>query len=155
MTDQPSSNQEDVYLLSLSRRRELALALLSRSHADRDALAAFKRKYPSAPEKMLSTAVHHLYGDGPQAVIDFLADAELAIQNPSHEVGYGPASDILYHVYNWLQFRAILPEGKQLLLELLSQLEGAVKDDDRELILSTVEEFRDVLEGSRQPPEMP
>jgi hypothetical protein len=154
MTDDPS-RQTNLYSLSANRRRELALALLARGNADVDGLAALRHRYPAAPDSMLHTAVHHLYVDGPQAVLDFLADAELAIQDPSHEIGYGPASELLYHVYNWLLFRAIIPEGKADLLDLLAQLEHAVKDDDRELVLATVAELRDVIDGSRQPPEMP
>ena len=147
--------QTGVYARSPTGRRELALALLSRAHPDADGLAALRRKHPSVPEPMLRTAVHHLYVDGPQAAVDFLADAELAIENPSHEVGYGPASELLYHVYNWLLFRAIMPEGKIDLLDLLAQLERAVKDDDRDLILATVAELRDVIDGHRQPPDTP
>jgi len=115
--------------------------------------AALRRKYPLAPDEMIVTAAHHVYVDGPEAVLDFLAEAELAIRDPEHEIGYGPSSDLLYHVYNWLQFRAILPEGTTQVVELLKQLKQAVAEDDRELITSTAQAVEDVLEGSQNYPD--
>ncbi len=140
--------------LSPDERRELAWALLARPKRSLDGFEALRRKYPSVPEEMVHTAAHHLYEDGPDAVVAFLAEAELAIRDRSYEIGYGATSELLYHVYNWLQFRAILPEGKTDLLALLAQMEQAVKDDDRELIVGTVEELREVLNGDRSPPDV-
>jgi hypothetical protein len=102
---------------------------------------------------MLDTVTHHLFVDGPTAVIDFLADAELAIRDPSHEIGYGPASELLYHVYNWLQFRALLPEGRQDILDLVKDLRQAVDENDHEFLKATLSELEDVVQGSRTPPD--
>lgn len=143
-----------IYALSSAERQALALALLARSDRDRAGWDALQRKYPQAPGEMINTAAHHVYVDGPGAVIDYLADAELAIRDPAHQIGYGPASDLLYHVYNWLQFRALLPEGKSGLLDLLSEIEQFARDDDRDALLRSVEQLREVLDGDRSPPEV-
>jgi hypothetical protein len=150
----PKTAPESVFDLPREQRLELALSLLRRHQRGEDAEAALTAKYPSVPGEMIRTAVHHVYVDGPDAVISFLADAELAIRFSEYEIGYGTTSELLYHVYNWLQFRAILPEGKADLLELLSQLEQAVQDDDRELIRATAKELREIVDGNRSAPDM-
>jgi len=37
---------------------------------------------PPRPGRDDVTAAHHVYVDGPEAVLDFLAEAELAIRDP-------------------------------------------------------------------------
>jgi hypothetical protein len=144
-----------IYALSVEQRRELALALLARSDIGKDGLEALRKQYPSVPDAMLHTAAHHVYVDGPGAVLDFLADAELAIREPHHEVDYGPASEVLYHLFNWLQLRAIFPEGKQDLLDLVDELDKLVRAKDWDAVAGISEELKDVIEGSRSPPDMP
>lgn len=141
-----------IYRFTFQQRRELALALLARAKRAQEGLEALRRRYPAVPDTMVRTAAHHVYVDGPDAVLDFLADAELAIREPDHEIGFGPSSDLLYHVYNWLQFRAILPEGKQDLLDLVEELKEYVHDKDWNAMDKTVQELDDILQGSRTPP---
>ena len=142
-----------VYRFSEAERQELALALLARPQRIEEGRAALRRKYPSAPDEMINTASHHLYVDGPGAVVDFLAEAELAIRDAAYEVGYGTSWHLLHHVYNWLQFRALIPEGKSDVLDLLSQMEQAVAENDPDFVLATVKELRDVIDGNRGPPD--
>lgn len=102
---------------------------------------------------MIDSAAHHVYVDGPDAVADFPADAELAIRNPAHELDFGVCFHVLDHLYNWFQFKALLPEGRPGLLELLSQTEQAAQDDDRGLLLASVAELRALLEADRSAPD--
>ena len=153
MSEITKPERDGIYALSAEERKELAWALLRRPRRGVNGLEAFRLKYPSAPAAMLATAVHHVYVDGPDAVIDFLAEAELAIREPAHEIGYGTSWHLLYHVYNWLQFRAILPEGKTDLVELVKQLKQAVAEDDRDFIVATLQELGDLVDGSRQAPD--
>jgi hypothetical protein len=92
--------------------------------------------------------------DGAPAVVAFLADAELAIRHPGHELDYGVTWEILYHLYNWLQFRALLPDARGDLLSLLEDIEYTVEHDDRETLLKAVGELREVIDGHRQQPEV-
>lgn len=154
MESSQSDDASGIYALSTDERRALALALLARPTRGADGLAAFQLKYPAAPLEMTSTAAHHVYVDGPDAVIAFLADAELAIRNPNHELDYGTTWEVLYHLYNWLQFRAIIPDGTADVIALLKQMKQAVAEDDRDFIVSTAQELESVLEGSRQPPDV-
>lgn len=152
MSDDPDTPR-GIYRLTEAERQELALALLERPRRSEEGRAAFRRKYPCAPEEMINTATHHVYVDGPGAVVDFLAEAELAIRDPSHEIDFGTSWHLLHHVYNWLQFRALLPAGKSDVIDLLSQMEQAVAENDPEFILATVRELRDVVEGNRGAPD--
>jgi len=141
--------------LSSQERRALALALLDRPDCASDGLTALRAKYPpSVPDEMVHTAAYHVYVDTPDAVVDFLADAELAIRDPSHKLDYGVVSHVLYHLYNWLQFDAILPEGTRDLLDLSTELKQHIADKDWEAVAQVADELGDILEGSRQPPDV-
>ena len=142
-----------IYRLSHEERRKLALALLARPKRDVQGLEAFRKAHPNAPEEMIRTAAFHLYVDGPDAAVDFLADAELFLRDPAHEMSLGPAWELLYHVYNWLQFQELLPSSRQDVLDLLAELKQFVAEDDRAAIVRTAEELEDVLGGSRTPPD--
>ena len=144
---------EGIYRLSRDERLELALALVRRTDRDKRGLEAFRRAHPQAPETMIHTATFHLYVDGPDAVVDFLAEAELFLRDPTHEVSLGPTVELLYHVYNWLQFRELLPSSRQDVMELLAELKQFVAEDDRAAIVRTAEELEEALEGNRNPPD--
>jgi hypothetical protein len=142
-----------IYALPREERLELALALVRRSDRGERGLEAFRAAHPQAPEAMIRTAAFHLYVDGPNAVVDFLAEAELFLREPSREVDLAPTVELLYHVYNWLQFQELLPSAKADVMELLALLKECVADDDRDGIVRTAQELEDVLEGSQNPPE--
>lgn len=72
---------------------------------------------------------------------------------PGQKIGYGPTLHLLDHAYNWLQFRALLPEGKAELLELVRQLERFMDDGDMKGVRQTVAELESVLEGNRTTPD--
>ncbi len=153
MSDSQEIGRPGIWPLSSDERLALARALLARPTRAADGRASLRRRYPSAPEAMIDSATHHVYVDGPEAVVDFLADAELAIRDPAHELDQGVAYHVLDHVYNWLQFRTLLPEAKTDMLALLDQIEEAVKDDDRDYLLASIAEFRRLLEATRNAPD--
>jgi hypothetical protein len=138
---------------NLEHQLALVQALFSRADMGSDGRRAFKQAYPHAPDEMISTAAFHVYVDGCGAALDFLAEAERFLQDPSEELAYGPTYELLYHVYNWHQFRALLPDGRPGLLALFAELKEFVADDDREAILKTVKELEDMLEGNRAYPD--
>ena len=65
----------------------------------------------------------------------------------------GVTYEVLYHIYNWMQFRELLPDGRQHILELLAELKQFVEEDDRAAIRSTAQELEDALGGSRDYPQ--
>ncbi len=146
MTDQ-QPKREGVWGLSRDERWELAHALLHRSDAPSDGEAAFRSKYPTAPDEMIRTATYHVYVDGPDAVLNWLADAELFLRDPEHDLCGGVTFDLLYHVYNWHQFRALLPDGKPGLLELLAEIRQFAGDGELEAVQQSVKHLEEVLEG--------
>jgi hypothetical protein len=140
---------------SASRTEHLALAqaLFSRADLGADGRAALAKAYPLASDAMVSTAAFHVYVDGCDAALAFLADAERFLRDPSVELDSGVTWELLHHVYNWHQFRALLPDGKPGVLELLAELKQFVAEDDREALLKTVGALEAVLEGSRDHPD--
>ena len=143
-----------IYRFTERERWELAAALMARPHRRDDGRRAIRAAYPQAPEEMVSTGAHHLFGDGAEAAVDLLAAAELLIRDPTQELDAGATVHLTYHLYNWLQFRALLPEGRQDVLDLVKQLRSAVNDNDMEFVRATVAELEDVVEGHRSPPDV-
>lgn len=78
-----------VYDRDRQERLELAIALLRRDGDVPAATRALRKAYPTAPEEMIRTAVHHLYVDGPEAALDWLAESELFLRGDIDEIGYG------------------------------------------------------------------
>lgn len=55
---------------------EIVRTLLERDRIRDQAEKAFRTAYPNAPERMINTAVFHIYIDGIQAALDWLVDVE-------------------------------------------------------------------------------
>jgi hypothetical protein len=149
-----SESLSGVYALSDTERQELALALLQRPDRYTAGRAAFRRAFPEAADEMVSTATHHVFGDGAPAVVAFLADSELFLRDPErHQMSFGVVSEVLYHLYNWLQFRELLPDGRRNVLELLAEMKQFVAEQDLDAIRKTAEELEDALQGHRDFPQ--
>jgi hypothetical protein len=148
-----SPAQSGIWAKSREDRMALALSLLNRG-AERMELAkeAFRRAYPTAPEQMIGSAVFHVYTDGSDAAMDWLADVELFLRDPNHRLCTGVSSHLLYHVYNWLQFEAMLPLGRPGLLERLGDLKQYAEEGDLDAVRGTVEVLMDMIEPNESAP---
>ena len=138
---------------NLETQLAMVQALFARPNRGSDGRQAFAQAYPQAPDAMIQTAAFHVYVDGCAAAVAFLAEAERFLRDQSEEIGYAETFELLYHIYNWHQFRALLPEGKAEMLTLLAELKQHVADADLGAIAQTVQELEDTLEGSRTPPD--
>src|SRR5262245_396874 len=113
-----------VYKLRREEKLKLFQWLFSLEYSEWHALAQQRlaAAFPTAPKEMLHTAEHHLYGDGKDAALDWIADMALFLQSPdAPPPDLGVAFDLLHHLYNWWQFRDLLPEGKQGLLDIVKE----------------------------------
>ena len=132
---------------------EIVRSLLQRSDRQSDAKQAFSQAYPNAPEEMLSTAIFHTYVDGIGAAIDWLVNLELFLRSPNKQLDMGATYHLLYHLYNWYQFYALLPDGKAGVLHRLKQIKECIADGETDAILSTIEELESMFKGSRNYPD--
>ena len=139
--------------LSREQRWEIVRTLLQRKNLSSEATEAFRRAYPNAPEEMLKTGVFHTYVDGIGAATDWLVDLELFLREPSRELDISTTYHLLYHLYNWYQFHALLPNGRAGVLERLKEIRELVADGEMEAILATVEELESTFEGDRNCPD--
>ncbi|MBN3874153.1 hypothetical protein [Nostoc sp. JL33] len=146
---QQSQDANTLKQFSREQRWEIIRTLLQRSNLSSQAKQAFRQAYPNAPEEMLKTAVFHTYVDGIEAVIDWLVDLELFLREPSHQLDIGVTYHLLYHLYNWYQFNALLPDGKAGVLERLKEIKDLPSDGDIKAILTAVEELESMFEGGR------
>lgn len=147
MTDN-TRKQDGIWAISREERWELAHALLKRGNASSDAMVAFRRAYPTVPDEMIATAVFHVYVDGPEAVISWLADAELFLRDPDHRLCGGVTHHLLYHVYNWHQFKELLPDGKAGVLELIKELRELADEGSLDAVQETAKELEDMFKGN-------
>jgi hypothetical protein len=138
---------------SRQERWEIVQTLLERKDLINNARAAFRQAYPNAPEEMLQTAIFHTYVDGIGAAIDWLTDLELFLREPNDGLDIGNTSHLLYHLYNWFQFNALLPESKEGVLERLKDIKDLVSDGDLETILLSIEELESIFKGGRSYPD--
>jgi hypothetical protein len=137
---------------SPAQRWQIVQTLLQRDDLIKQAREAFRQAYPKVPESMVNTTVFHTYGDGIGAAIDWLVDLELFLRDPSCGLDIGLTYHLLYHLYNWYQFNALLPDGKTGVLEHLQEIKELLKDGDIAASLATVEQLESMFEGNRNYP---
>lgn len=142
--------------LSADERMELAAALLRRTLDERvtAAHAAFRRAFPTASDAMIGTATHHVYVDGPGDTVLWLADAELFLRDPNHELCRGVTWNLLYHIYNWHMFRELLPEAKSGMIERLDEIKEFIDEGSLDAAKGAVDDLKEMLEGNLNPPNV-
>lgn len=135
---------------------QLAIAFFRRADPGGDGRAALARKFPGAPKEMISSAAHHVYADGCEAAIDFVAAAERFLRDPEATMppDYGVTFHLLDHIYNWHMFQQLIPDAKPTLVELLKELNEAVACNDRDGVLRTTAQFEEILLGHQNPPSI-
>ena len=139
--------------LSQDQKVELALALLRRPERRSDGLKMLQQLYPKAPAEMLGTVCHHAFVDLPDGLLDLMAELELSLREPQPYFPVGIGVEALYHLYNLLQFSALLPEGKAGLEELVHQVKEWLEEGDIETALKRLEELEEKLSGAEPPPD--
>jgi hypothetical protein len=131
---------------------ELVNALLRRSDVGTAARAAFRRAYPDAPEHMVDAAVFHVYGDGVGAALNWVAATERFLRKPEAGLNHGATSHVVYHLYNWLQFEAVLPIGREGVLERLEDLKLFLRENDPKAAEGVVKQLEELFRGDVAPP---
>lgn len=130
-------------------------ALLARPDAASDAREAFRGAYPDAPQSMIETAAFHVATDGIRAAVDWLAAVERFLQAPQSGLDYGATWHLLYHLYNWQQFEALLPIGRAGLLARLDDVRLFLEsEDDKESAVRVIKDLLASFGGTVTPPKM-
>jgi hypothetical protein len=92
----------DIHGFTRDQRLDLARALFERGESTHDAAAAaFRRAYPAAHEPMIETAIFHVYTEGVDTLLDFIASAEMFLRDPTSEwigIESGVTFHLLYHI---------------------------------------------------------
>lgn len=132
--------------------QELVAALLSRQSVAEDAKNAFRKFYPDASDAMLDTAVLHVCVDGIKAAMDWLGAIEKFLRDPSTGLDYSATWHLNYHLYNWLQFQALMPLGRIGLSEHLADVEYFLKENEPNSALEVVHRLIDHLKGDVRTP---
>lgn len=114
----------------------------------------FRRKYPEATDQMIAAAVFHLFADGIDACVEWLADLERFLADPEHKLCHGTSSHLLYHVYNWHQLESLMPHAKPVMHELIDDILESAAEHDLESVKRAATEFKNILEGHDRPPQV-
>ncbi len=137
--------------LPWSEQVDLVNAFLRRSDPWFEAADMLQRAYPRIGRQQAVAAAGHLYGDGRVGCVQLLADLELSLRE-GWVPGYGVTLEVLYHFYNWLIFKELLPVGSESLLEDVRRIRGMVAEDDKEAALEALKEVEHRFEGHMNPP---
>jgi hypothetical protein len=130
----------------------LVQALLERHDAAEDAAAAFRAAYPDTPPLMIESAVYHVFRDGAGAALDWVAAAEKFLRSPSLGFDYGATWHAVYHLYNWLQFQALLPIGRAGVLERLADIKLLVSEGSADAATRVIEQLEAMFRSDVEPP---
>ncbi|WP_254509752.1 hypothetical protein [Anatilimnocola floriformis] len=147
------SNAKSVFDLTRDERQELAVAMMQRG-VERLALAKknFEQLYPAAPPEMIKAAVFHVYVDGTDAAVLWLAEMERFLRDPSRTLHSGVTWDLIGHLYSWHMLEALMPAGKPGLLSMLDEISEFAKTGDYEAIPGAIEQIKEMLNGDEDPP---
>ncbi|MCZ7647912.1 MAG: hypothetical protein M5U26_22080 [Planctomycetota bacterium] len=135
-------------------RIELAIAYLRRPPDGERGLDALRRRFPNATEADLRTAHFHLYFELPEAMRDLLANLEESLRSNEEAPDHGRAFHVLYHLFNWIQFEALVPKGPEELKSLVEDVEVSIKEGDLDSAHSILKAIKDRLEGHELPPRI-
>ena len=152
MEPEHSGPQNEIWSLSRGEQLVLVQALFARSDWTADGRGLVRELYPSASDPAVSTGAHHLFVDGPDALLRMLAALELSLRTRQMKVDYGVVWELLYHVYNWQQFEALLPGGSGELGQFVDEALQFIQDGDVEAARKHLEEIKDRLDGHRDVP---
>jgi hypothetical protein len=61
---------------------------------------------------------------------------------------------LLYHLYNWQQFQALLPAGREGVLELLGDAKQFLTEEDTPSARRVLDTLEEMLRGAMNPPEI-
>ncbi|HEV7279499.1 MAG TPA: hypothetical protein VGN57_04730 [Pirellulaceae bacterium] len=137
-------------------RKELLDAYSARTDRAEAGLQALRQAFPDAPQAMLLAAVHHVFVDGTDAALDWVADAERFLRDPDPQafLHAGRTWDAIYHLYGWLQFQALVPVGRDGVMELTAEIRQFIADNDAESALASLRQLEVLMEGSVDPPTL-
>src|SRR5262249_13052313 len=114
--------------------------------------AALHQAFPNAPPAMLSAAVFHVFTDGVAAAAGWLAALERFLREPGLGIDEGATYHLLYHLYNWQQFQALLPTGKHGVLELLGDAKQFLSEGDPASVGRLLGQLEEMFQAGRQVP---
>ena len=103
---------------------------------------------------MLSAAVFHLFADGVDACVEWLAELERFLSDDDHKLSHGFSWSLLHHVYNWHQLESLMPHGKSVMYDLLDQILESASEDDMDGVRRSAKEFKAILDGDDSAPSV-
>ncbi|WP_425618943.1 hypothetical protein NA78x_002664 [Anatilimnocola sp. NA78] len=101
---------------------------------------------------MVNAAVHHVVSEGMEATVDWLAAIERFIRDPAEGLDYGAVWHVVYHLYNWQQFQALMPLGRNGLKEHLRDARQFVEEDNKQAALDVLKRLASAIDGDVGPP---
>lgn len=101
---------------------------------------------------MIEAAIFHVFRDGVEAALDWVAAAERFLRNPDEGFDDRATWHAVYHLYNWQQFQALLPIGRHGVLDRLADIKLFLSEDNRKAAAAVVKQLEEMFRGDVQPP---
>jgi len=130
----------------------LVNALLARPNLAATAEVGFRRAFPDAPPGMIEAAVFHVFRDGIGAALEWVAATERFLRDPSQGIDHGATCHVVYHLYNWQQFEAVLPIGRAGVLERLQDMRLFLAEGDNAAAEGVCKQLAELFGGDVAPP---
>ena len=96
--------------------------------------------------------MYHVFRDGVGAALDWVAAAERFLRDPVGGLDHGATWHAVYHLYNWQQFQALLPIGREGMLDRLSDLKLFLSENNPKAAAEVVKQLEELIRGDVQPP---
>jgi hypothetical protein len=101
---------------------------------------------------MIDAAAFHVFRDGVGAALEWVAASERFLRDPSLKLDPGATWHVVYHLYNWQQFEALLPVGREGVLRRLEDVQVLLSEGDSEAASTVLKELAEMFRGDVQPP---
>jgi hypothetical protein len=131
---------------------ELIVALLQRADLWDAAHKAFKKRFPDAPQEMIDAAAYHVFTDGIGAALEWVASTEQFLRDPTKGIDYGTTAHLLYHLYNWQQFEALLPIGRSGVVERLEDMKQFLAEGNTQAAERVRQTLEEMFKADATPP---
>jgi len=133
----------------IDRLREL----ISDKNFHGQARTGLERQYPMASTEMIDTAMFHIFTDGADAALEWLGDIT-RLAEESAEVRAIDTHHLLYHLYNWQQFEALMTCDITEIKDDLKELRKLMTSGDADAVPKELDLIIERLEANLMPPFM-
>jgi hypothetical protein len=86
------------------------------------------------------------------AALEWVAAVERFLRNPDDKIDFGATWHVVYQLHNWQQFQALLPIGREGVLDRLADIRLVVSENDQMSATEVIKQLEALFRGEVRPP---